>query len=136
MNAEIIAIGTELLLGFILNSNTFMGSEELNPMDLVLYLTSDNIIDPDVDIDLDQVVLESNAKLYGTIYAPNSQIDIESNFELFGAVMSRILNISSNALIHFDENLLDDDRWWDGTFEPICWREMAWSPVNTNTYGQ
>lgn len=115
---------------FILNSNTFMGSTDLDPMDLVVYLTSDNIIDPDVQIDLDQVVLDSNAKLYGTIYAPNSQIDIESNFELFGAVMSRILNIASNALIHFDEGLLEDDRWWDGTFEPICWREMAWSPVN------
>ena len=103
---------------------------------LMVYLTSDNIIDPDVDIDLDQIALESNAELYGTLYAPNSRIDIESNFELFGAVMSRTLNISSNARIHYDENLLDDDRWWDGTFKTICWREMAWSPVTVNAHYQ
>ncbi len=92
---------------FILNSNTFMGSLTFTPADLTVQLESDNIIDPNLTVDLDDVLLESNAQLYGSIYAPNALVDIDSNFELFGAVVARQLHLDSNSKIHFDESLAD-----------------------------
>lgn len=90
---------------FVLNSNTLMASTTLRPADLSVQLESDNIIDPNLIVDLDDVLLESNAQLYGSIYAPNALIDIDSNFELFGAVVARELHLDSNSKVHFDESL-------------------------------
>ena len=41
----------------------------------------------------------------GTIYAPNAAIDIDSNFELFGAIVARSLHLDSDSKIHYDESL-------------------------------
>lgn len=90
---------------FIMNSNTLMASLTFTPADLSLQLESDNILDPNLVVDLDDVLLESNAQLYGSIYAPNALIDIDSNFELFGAVIARELHLDSNSKVHFDESL-------------------------------
>ena len=68
---------------FVLDSNTLVASTTLTPADVTFNLLSDNIIDPNVNIDVDYVDFNSNAQLYGTIYAPNAAIDINSNFELF-----------------------------------------------------
>ena len=92
---------------FVLNSNTLMASTTFRPADLSVQLESDNIIDPDLVVDLDDVLLESNAQLFGSIYAPNALIDIDSNFELFGAVVARELHLDSNSKVHFDESLAD-----------------------------
>lgn len=90
---------------FILSSNTLVASYDESPLDISLNLLSDNVIDPDMEVELDEVDLESNAKLYGTIYAPNAAIEINSNFELFGAIVARSLLLDSNSRIHYDELL-------------------------------
>ena len=112
-NAELLVDATNgpveiyVIDDFILNSNTLMASTTKNPGDLALLLESDNIINPGLTVDLDDVLFESNAKFYGTIYAPNAAIDIDSNFELFGAIVARQLHLDSNSKIHFDEALLN-----------------------------
>lgn len=90
---------------FVMNSNTLLASNDYDPRDVTLNLLSDNIINPEVKIDLDDVLFESNAKLFGTIYAPDAKIEIESNFELFGAVVAELITLESNARVHYDEAL-------------------------------
>lgn len=109
---------------FVMNSNTTIASLDQSPLDIQLYLESDNVIDPNLYVDLDYVDLDSNASFYGTIYAPNANIEINSNFELFGAIVAYDLHLDSNSKIHFDEALLDQDENAKLVLETVCWREV------------
>lgn len=116
---EIFVIGD-----FIMNSNTLMSSLTNTPSDITLNLESDNVIDPDMEVDLDVVDFESNAQLYGTIYAPNAAIEINSNFELFGSLVARRVHLDSNARVHFDEALRTGGGDGSSSFTTVCWRVL------------
>lgn len=108
---------------FVMNSNTLIASTTYTPADVEINLLSDNVIDPGLEVDLDEVDFDSNAKLYGTIYAPSAAIEINSNFELFGSLVARSVHLDSNAKIHFDEALLDVSEDEEITFEVVAWRQ-------------
>ena len=112
---------------FVMNSNTLISANSLDPAQVSFKLLSDNIIDPATDIDVteDLIDFKSNAKFYGTIYAPNANLVIDSNFELFGAVASKVLHIDSNAQIHYDENLVNNDDDVTVTWDVVGWRVTA-----------
>lgn len=112
---------------FIMDSNTMLAATSFDPADVTLNLNSDNVIDPDNEVDLDAVDFDSNAKMYGTIYAPNAYVEINSNFELFGAIVARRVHLDSNSKIHFDENLMDQDEDEEPTVETLFWRELPYS---------
>jgi len=112
---------------FIMDSNTMLSATSFDPADLTLNLNSDNVIDPDNQVDLDAVDFDSNAKMYGTIYAPNAYVEINSNFELFGAVVARRVHLDSNSQVHFDENLLTVNNNAEPTVETLFWRELPYS---------
>ena len=116
-----------VLNDFVLSSNTLLSSLTQDPADITLNLNSDNVIDPDLEVDLDEVDFDSNAKMYGTIYAPNAYVEINSNFELFGAVIARRVHLDSNSQIHFDENLMDSDEDAVPTIETLFWRKLPYS---------
>ena len=109
---------------FIMNSNTLIAPLSKDPAMLELELLSDNILDPAVDVDFTEAEIEfdSNAKVYGTIYAPNAALVLDSNFEVFGAVAARLLAVSSNAKVHFDENLTNKTDDEDIVWEVVGWR--------------
>jgi hypothetical protein len=109
---------------FIIGSNTTFGSSTQQPLDLSVNLLSDNIIDPNVLVILqeDSLMFNSNAKMYGTIYAPSALVAIDSNFELFGAVMARQVSLDSNARIHYDEVLLNAEGVAATEYSSLCWR--------------
>jgi hypothetical protein len=131
-NQEIIVDATMgpveifVLEDFDMNSNTLISSTTGNPADLALYLESDNIIDPDVDValDPDNIDFDSNSELFGTIYAPNAHIEIDSNFRLYGSLVARSVHLDSNSKVHFDEALLNVAvvAGSNGAYETICWR--------------
>jgi|GEM_PF-859438 len=52
-----------------------------------------------------EVSIDSNSDFHGVIYAPEADIEISSNFELFGAIIAGQLTLNSNVQIHFDESL-------------------------------
>lgn len=116
---EIFVVGD-----YVMNSNTLMSSLTSTPADLSLNLESDNVIDPNQEVDLDQVDFESNAELFGTIYAPNAAVEINSNFELFGSLVARRVHLDSNARVHFDEALLTGGDGASASFTTICWRVL------------
>ena len=91
-------------------------------------LLSDNVINPEVLVDLDDVDFNSNSKIYGTIYAPNAKVTIDSNFQLFGAMLAREIDLDSNCFIHFDEDLLNATASGPPMFETLCWRELPRKP--------
>jgi type II secretory pathway pseudopilin PulG len=111
---------------FILEQNGTIHSTTYHPIDVRMYLLSDNVINPEVNVQLDQIDLDSNTSVYGTILAPNAQVIIDSNFQMFGALMSRSLNVTSNARFHFDEALINATAYEIPTYETICWRELPY----------
>lgn len=110
---------------FIMSSNAMIASTTKRPLDVSLILNSDNIIDPDGIVDLDQIDLSSNSQIYGTIYAPNASITVNSNFELFGALIAKKVWLDSNSLLHFDEQLANIGNNGPGTYSPVCYRVLA-----------
>tara|TARA_R110002126_G_scaffold12416_9_gene54010 strand:- start:495 stop:1748 length:1254 start_codon:yes stop_codon:yes gene_type:complete len=115
---------------FTMNSNTTIASTTLNPLDISLNLISDNIIDPNQNVNLDEVDFDSNAVLYGTVYAPNAFVEINSNFELFGSLIARRVHLDSNAFVHFDEALLNASGNGNEAFDLLIWRETSISSNN------
>ena len=114
---------------FILGSNTSIASTTYDPTDLSINLASDNIINPTENVQLAEVLLQSNSVVYGTLFAPNAMIDIDSNFELFGSVIARQVHLDSWARVHFDENLLNgNSSSVTTTWEAVCWRRLAFQP--------
>lgn len=114
-----------VLDNFLMNSNTSMASTRSWPRDLRINLLSDNVINPEVDVDLDVVDFDSNSKIFGYVYAPNAAITLDSNFEMFGSLVARSLDIDSNARFHFDEALIAATASGDPEFETVSWREIA-----------
>ncbi len=112
---------------FKMSSNSQIASTDFLPKNVKLNLLSDNVINPEVIVDLDDVDFDSNSKLFGTIYAPNAKITIDSNFELFGSMLAREVDLDSNCFIHFDEDLLNSTASATIKLEVLCWREL---PVN------
>jgi hypothetical protein len=112
---------------FILNSNTTVRSNDYQPSDIEFNLISDNILDPGIDVNFDEdlVDFDSGSQIYGTIYAPNAEITIDSNFELFGAMIARRVDLNSNCRIHYDETLAFNDNGAPPVYETLCWRLIA-----------
>jgi len=108
---------------FTMNSNTLIAATDYNPANVKLLLNADNILDPNAEVDVDgDIAFDSNAKFYGTISAPNSSIEINSNFELFGSVEAKRVHLDSNSKIHFDENLLTSGASAAASYRTVGWR--------------
>jgi len=113
---------------FVLNSNTSINSTDNRPLDVAFNLLSDNILDPGVDVvfDEDLVDFDSGSRMYGTIYAPSAEITVDSNFELYGSLIARRVDLDSNCRIHFDEQLANaSDDGAEATYETLCWRLVS-----------
>ena len=107
---------------FILNSNTLVAPLSRNPADLAFNLNTDNVINPDLEVDLDDIDFDSNSKLFGTVYAPRALVYINSNFELFGAIVARRLLLDSYSKVHYDETLARARGLGSDEFELVAWR--------------
>jgi hypothetical protein len=112
---------------FVMSSNTRIASTTWTPSDVEINLLSDNILDPGIDIDFDEDLVDfsSNSKLYGTVYAPSAKIEIKSNFELFGAMIARRVDLRSYARIHYDETLATNGSADGQVYSPISWRLIS-----------
>jgi hypothetical protein len=54
---------------------------------------------------IEQGTLQGNTAFYGAVYAPDSEITISGNAEIYGSVVAQQVNVSGNAAIHYDEAL-------------------------------
>lgn len=104
---------------FELNSNSGVTTLSNQAKDVSLYLTADTDAKPKP-----LVAFNSNSDFTGTIYAPEADIVLSSNFEVFGAVVAETVKLASNASVHFDEDLL----YLDGVepdYEQLSWRVLS-----------
>ncbi|MFT6110400.1 MAG: hypothetical protein ACJA2W_003326, partial [Planctomycetota bacterium] len=107
---------------FVLESNTTVVTNGNSAVDVKLFLSGDNRgNNPNTN---DQVSLSANAAFTGVIYAPNAEILLGSNFEIYGSVMAGALDLSSNGRIHFDEALLYDSSGSSLEFVTVHWSRM------------
>jgi hypothetical protein len=118
---------------FTMNSNTLLAATDYNPANLEMNLLTDNVIDPAIVVDLDVVDFNSNAKMYGTIYAPNAFVEINSNFELFGSLVAHRVHLDSNSKIHFDEALMESSSDSNKSFEAVAWRHTPYHPNSSGS---
>ena len=109
---------------FVLQQNSTIRPLSNNPANLRLNMLSDNVADPEVVVQLDTVTIASNSTIYGCVYAPEACIVLSSNFSLFGALMSRSLDLNSNCNFHFDEHLLAAMFNGTYTYEMVSWRPV------------
>lgn len=66
------------------------------------------------------VKLEASSQFHGTIYAPETEVYVGTNFEVYGGIVARKLDIGPGALLHFDSAK------YDGSPVPrlVSWRIM------------
>lgn len=112
---------------FVLNSNTSVYATDYLPKNITFNLLSDNILDPDIDVvfDEDLVDFDSGSKMHGTIYAPSAKITVDSNFELYGAMVARRIDLDSNCRIHYDETLATAADEAGNQYDRISWRLLS-----------
>lgn len=71
-------------------------------------------------------LFDSNPVFTGTIYAPDRNIQLKSNAQVFGSLSASSITLDSNAKVHFDENLLSSGADGElGAWEILCWRRAS-----------
>ncbi len=107
--------------GFVTASNSSVSTPSQSAVDVALNLTGGP----------SQVAkFRSNGEFHGTIYAPGAEVVFSSNFELFGAVATRAMVLSSNVKIHYDEELHSDspptETYLSSSWSPVAFPRADW----------
>lgn len=82
----------------LLDSNATINNLTQDPSKLQIYGT-DDLVDDGSD---PGIRFNSNTDIYATIHAKNSTISLDSNAEIFGAVVADKISLDSNTCIHYD----------------------------------
>jgi len=104
---------------FELKSNSSVTTLADQAKDISVFLTADTDASP-----AKVVSLNSNSQFTGTIYAPEADLTLKSNFNLFGAVVGESVTLASNSALHFDEDLM----YLDGIepeYAQLSWRVLS-----------
>ena len=111
---------------FVMDSNSSITPTSNKPSDVRINLLSDNVASPEIQVQLDTVDFNSNSSITGIIMAPNARITFDSAFTLYGSLMARSIDVDSNAVFHFDEDLLHSTANGVPTYETLSWREIPY----------
>ncbi|MCK4905294.1 hypothetical protein KAS42_03520 [bacterium] len=65
----------------------------------------------------------SNSDFYGAFYAPNADVEIHSNAEIYGSIIANTVDLASNARVHYDEALADETDSIGSGYKMISWEE-------------
>ncbi len=94
------------------------------PEDLLINLVGDNLADPTIVFDFDSAGTAADTKIWGTLYAPNAQLDLAGEFELFGSVVAKELAVGGNSKLHFDEALKSGSASPSDDWLRLAWRRL------------
>jgi len=50
-------------------------------------------------------VFDNNTDFYGSVYAPNGDIEIKNSAEFYGSIIGNTVKVDNNAEIHYDQAL-------------------------------
>jgi hypothetical protein len=128
--------GANLVLDAGLGAITIHATQELSiaassnltclhqdPANLSLQVSASQWFDRDGDGDDDAPALfQPTGAFLGTVYAPQSPIQIAAATEIFGAVAAQGLELADGAKVHFDEALAAVSGAGDGELVVSAWR--------------
>jgi hypothetical protein len=114
-NVEVYGTGN-----FVLESNSTVTTVSDSALGVTLLLSGDNT-SPGAR---DNVSISANSDFIGAIYAPKVSFRLASNFNVYGSIICKYLDLAAYSEIHFDEALLYDG--WGSTDEyaPALWRRL------------
>jgi hypothetical protein len=104
---------------FVLESNSTVTTSSVSAVDVTLLMSGNNFKKPG-----DVLSLGANADFVGAIYAPNGKFKLASNFNVYGSVMCKQLDLSSHGQIHFDEALLYDGWGASEELDTKLWQRL------------
>ena len=81
---------------FVQESNTQINNLSMDPCSFILFGT---------DSFTGDMEWNSNSDFWGAVYVPRANVVYNSNANFYGSVMGKYVDISSQALIHYDEAL-------------------------------
>ncbi len=72
-----------------------------------------------------QQTITGNNTFYGAIYGPDARIRISGSAEVFGSIIAKTIDVTGNAVIHYDEALTEVTDI-SNTYKPrlVSWREL------------
>lgn len=105
---------------FNLLSNSTVTTLSDSALGVTLLLSGDNT-SPGAH---DTISISANSDFIGAIYAPKVNYRLASNFNVYGSIICKYLDLAAYSEIHFDEALLYDG--WGSTDEyaPALWRRL------------
>ncbi len=143
-NATITITGSVSLYLWDTNSPIAMDSNSdivISPgASLTIYSAGEVVMDSNCDINLNigssavsqfklvglstcsSITMSSNTNIAGTISAPDADFFLDSNVDIYGAVIGDAFDIDSNAHVHYDENLEDSG---SGTGTRLQWMRRS-----------
>jgi len=107
-NAQLVIANGASVQFYVDNIISFDSTSEVNniskdPTKLAFYGT-DSMVD-DGSLGNEKIHFNSNAIIHATIQAKNATIRLDSDTEIFGAVLAENIRMDSNACIHYDTSL-------------------------------
>ena len=83
------------------------------------------LMTPTGDATLEQGTLTGSTGFFGSLYGPNSEINITGNADILGSVIAQVINVTGSATIHYDEALGNSNNMTN-TFRIVrlAWREL------------
>jgi len=107
-NAQLIVANGADVEFYVDSAITFDSTSEVNniskdPTKLSFFGT-DSMVD-DGNIGNEKIHFNSNAIIHATIQAKNATVWLDSDTEVFGAILSNSIRMDSNACIHYDTSL-------------------------------
>ncbi len=103
---------------FVLESNSTIHTISNSAVGVTLLLSGNNMPGG-----RDRVSISANSEFIGAIYAPSASWRLPANFNVYGSIMCRNLELASYAEVHFDEGL----RYGYGAtheYAPALWRRL------------
>lgn len=101
------------------NSNAQINNLSNDPTTCILYGTSNYT---------GYLNFNSNTAFYGVVYAPEANIQMNSNSGIYGSVAGKTVSICSNGQVHYDEALGESSAGpstGDFTYILVSWAEVA-----------
>ncbi len=70
-----------------------------------------------------KITVGDNASYYGTIYAPNCNLNHSNNAYIYGAVIAKIVNVANNACVHYDRALARSGYSVMSDYQVFAWKQ-------------
>jgi hypothetical protein len=82
--------------------------------------------------DLTPLTLNNRADFYGTVYAPNSDVNVINQANTYGAVAGKTVTYTNNVSFYGDNNALTITTAGTGTYFRTGWRECQPQPTTAS----